>query len=146
MRWRWRDTRLWVMMTSKKIFFFFFFFFFFLILFLLFWRQTTPLTRACANCSGGDYLKSMVYGAMDGLITTFAVVSAVVGGELKIGTVLIMGFANMLADGVSMGFGDYLSSTGVYYLFSLSLTPLDSFLFSFHSFNCYFFLDFGCCL
>ena len=47
---------------------------------------------------------------MDGLITTFSVVSAVVGGNLAIGTVLIMGFANMLGDGISMGIGDFLSS------------------------------------
>jgi VIT1/CCC1 family predicted Fe2+/Mn2+ transporter len=63
-----------------------------------------------AHQAEGQYIKSFVYGAMDGLITTFAVVSAVVGGELSVGTVLIMGFANMLGDGISMGIGDFLST------------------------------------
>jgi len=60
---------------------------------------------------GGDFLKSLVYGGMDGIITTFAVVSAVAGGNLSQSTVLIMGVANLLADGISMGVGDFVSST-----------------------------------
>jgi vacuolar iron transporter family protein len=60
--------------------------------------------------TGSKYIKSIVYGGLDGIITTFAVVSAVVGASLSPAVVLIMGFANLLADGLSMGFGDYLSS------------------------------------
>lgn len=60
---------------------------------------------------GGDYLKSMVYGGMDGIITTFAVVAGVQGASLAIGVVLVLGFANLLADGLSMGLGDAVSTT-----------------------------------
>jgi vacuolar iron transporter family protein len=58
----------------------------------------------------GRYLKSVVYGGLDGIITTFAVVAGVAGASLSTGVVLIMGFANLVADGISMAIGDYLSS------------------------------------
>jgi VIT1/CCC1 family predicted Fe2+/Mn2+ transporter len=57
----------------------------------------------------GRDLPDIVYGANDGLITTFAVVSGVVGGSLPSQVVLILGFANLLADGVSMGASNFLS-------------------------------------
>jgi VIT1/CCC1 family predicted Fe2+/Mn2+ transporter len=38
------------------------------------------------------------------------VVAASVGGSLSTDVILLMGFANLIADGLSMGFGDYLSS------------------------------------
>eukprot|EP00164_Ancoracysta_twista_P009026 GFYU01013226.1.p1 GENE.GFYU01013226.1~~GFYU01013226.1.p1 ORF type:complete len:317 (-),score=98.30 GFYU01013226.1:153-971(-) len=60
--------------------------------------------------SGGGHIKSVVYGGLDGIITTFAVVASIAGAELSAEVVLIMGFANLIADGISMGFGDYLSS------------------------------------
>ncbi len=53
-------------------------------------------------------LKAAVYGANDGIVTTFAVVAGVAGAQLSPKIVLILGIANMLADGLSMGFGDYL--------------------------------------
>mmetsp|Transcript_13137 Transcript_13137/g.15910 ORF Transcript_13137/g.15910 Transcript_13137/m.15910 type:complete len:306 (-) Transcript_13137:727-1644(-) len=59
---------------------------------------------------GGKYVKSLVFGGLDGIITTFAVVAAVAGGDLSRRVAVLMGFANLLADGMSMGFGDYLSS------------------------------------
>ncbi|MBN2155920.1 MAG: VIT1/CCC1 transporter family protein [Candidatus Lokiarchaeota archaeon] len=58
----------------------------------------------------GKYLKSIVYGGLDGIITTFAVVAGVKGAELSLAIVLILGIANLLADGLSMGIGDFLSS------------------------------------
>jgi len=58
----------------------------------------------------GSYLKSMVYGGMDGIITTFAIVAGVAGASLSSGVLLILGFANLIADGISMAVGDYLSS------------------------------------
>lgn len=57
-----------------------------------------------------DYVKSMVYGGLDGIITTFAVVSGVTGGALDFQIVIVLGFSNLLADGLSMAVGDYLSS------------------------------------
>jgi VIT1/CCC1 family predicted Fe2+/Mn2+ transporter len=49
-----------------------------------------------------------VYGANDGVITTFAVVAGVTGGTLSPTTVLVLGVANLIADGLSMGVGNYL--------------------------------------
>ncbi len=60
--------------------------------------------------SGGEFIKSIVFGGLDGIITTFAVVSGSVGGGLPSSTILILGFANALADGLSMGMGDALST------------------------------------
>ncbi|MBD3188849.1 hypothetical protein GF325_18615, partial [Candidatus Bathyarchaeota archaeon] len=44
------------------------------------------------------------------IITTFAVVAGVEGAKLIIGVILVLGVANLLADGISMGIGDYLST------------------------------------
>jgi VIT1/CCC1 family predicted Fe2+/Mn2+ transporter len=54
------------------------------------------------------YIRDLVYGANDGIITTFAVVAGVTGGTLAPVTVLVLGVANLLADGLSMGVGNYL--------------------------------------
>ena len=54
------------------------------------------------------YIRDLVYGANDGLITTFAVVAGVAGGDLAPRTMLIIGAANLFADGLSMGVGNYL--------------------------------------
>lgn len=55
-------------------------------------------------------IKSVVYGGMDGIISTFAVVSGVAGAALDPTVVLILGFSNLFADGISMACGDYLST------------------------------------
>jgi VIT1/CCC1 family predicted Fe2+/Mn2+ transporter len=55
------------------------------------------------------YIGDLIYGANDGIITTFAVVAGVTGGSLSSQAVLIVGVANLLADGLSMGVGNYLS-------------------------------------
>ena len=57
----------------------------------------------------GAYIGEMVYGALDGIVTTFAVVAGVQGAGLSSGVVLILGFANLVGDGLSMGVGGYLS-------------------------------------
>ena len=54
------------------------------------------------------YIRDLVYGANDGIITTFAVVAGVAGGALSARAVLIVGAANLFADGLSMGVGNYL--------------------------------------
>jgi vacuolar iron transporter family protein len=56
------------------------------------------------------YLGEFVYGGMDGCVTTFAVVSGAVGAGLDSSIIIILGFANLLADGFSMSVGAYLSS------------------------------------
>lgn len=57
----------------------------------------------------GPFIHDLVYGANDGIVTTFAIVSGVAGAELSYATVVILGLANVLADGLSMGLGNYLS-------------------------------------
>jgi vacuolar iron transporter family protein len=58
----------------------------------------------------GSYVGDFVYGAIDGSVTTFAVVSGVAGAALSSNIVIILGLANLLADGFSMAVGNYLSS------------------------------------
>lgn len=55
------------------------------------------------------YLRDLVYGANDGIITTFAVVTGVAGAALPVRTALILGGANLLADGFSMGASSFLA-------------------------------------
>ncbi len=55
------------------------------------------------------YLPEFVYGGIDGAVTTFAIVSGVVGAALSPVIVLILGFANLFADGFSMAISNYLS-------------------------------------
>jgi VIT1/CCC1 family predicted Fe2+/Mn2+ transporter len=57
----------------------------------------------------GRYLAEVIYGANDGIVTTFAVVSGVAGAALDPRIVLILGAANLFADGFSMGMSNYLS-------------------------------------
>src|SRR3989344_1188331 len=56
-------------------------------------------------------LRAAVYGANDGIITTFAVVAGVSGAGLALNVILIMGVANLMADGLSMAASDYLGET-----------------------------------
>jgi len=57
-----------------------------------------------------DYLGEFVYGGIDGSVTTFAVVAGAVGASLDSSIIIILGFANLFADGFSMSVGSYLSS------------------------------------
>ena len=57
-----------------------------------------------------NYLRDWVYGGIDGAVTTFAVVSGVVGADLSVGIILIVGGANILADGFSMAASNYLGT------------------------------------
>ena len=63
-----------------------------------------------AHSKAGGYIKSIVFGGLDGIITTFAVVSGAVGGGLSVDVILILGFSSVIADAVSMGVGDALST------------------------------------
>ncbi len=60
--------------------------------------------------AGSQYLGETVYGGLDGIITTFAVVSGVAGAQLGTPIILILGLANLFADGFSMATGAYLSA------------------------------------
>lgn len=54
-----------------------------------------------------SYLRDWVYGGIDGTVTTFAVVAGVAGAGLSSQVVLILGFANLLADGFSMAAANF---------------------------------------
>lgn len=56
------------------------------------------------------YIKDIIYAANDGIITTFAVVAGVAGAGLSTAIVLILGIANLLADGFSMATSNYLGT------------------------------------
>jgi len=56
------------------------------------------------------YLREAVYGAVDGTVTTFAVVAGAVGAGLGGSVVVILGLANLFADGFSMGISSYLAA------------------------------------
>lgn len=56
------------------------------------------------------YLKDFIYGAIDGAVTTFAVVSSVAGAQLSLGIILILGAANLFADGFSMAISNFLGT------------------------------------
>jgi VIT1/CCC1 family predicted Fe2+/Mn2+ transporter len=73
-------------------------------------RRIAHASREEHGGAGSQYLGEMVYGGLDGIITTFAVVSGVAGAQLGMNVVLILGVANLLADGFSMGTGAYLSA------------------------------------
>jgi len=55
-------------------------------------------------------IPDFVYGGIDGAVTTFAVVAGVSGASLSSGIVLILGFANLFADGFAMAVGNYLGT------------------------------------
>jgi VIT1/CCC1 family predicted Fe2+/Mn2+ transporter len=63
-----------------------------------------------ATAIARHYIRDIVYGANDGLITTFAVVSGVAGGSLSTLAVVVVGAANLVADGISMGVGTFSRS------------------------------------
>lgn len=57
-----------------------------------------------------SYVSDFVFGGIDGAVTTFAVVAGVAGASLSPAIVLILGFANLLADGFSMAVGNYMAA------------------------------------
>jgi VIT1/CCC1 family predicted Fe2+/Mn2+ transporter len=59
---------------------------------------------------GQSYLRDWVYGGIDGAITTFAIVSGVVGAQLSPGVTIVLGGASLIADGLSMAAGNWLAT------------------------------------
>jgi len=65
--------------------------------------------RMAADCAHG-YLRDFVYGSIDGCVTTFAIISVVVGAQLSGRVIVILGLANLLADGFSMAVSNFLGT------------------------------------
>ncbi len=57
-----------------------------------------------------SYIPEFVYGGIDGAITTFAVVAGAAGANLSVSIVIILGMANLIADGFSMSVGNFFST------------------------------------
>jgi vacuolar iron transporter family protein len=72
-------------------------------------RISVHVEPAGAAATFRHYLRDLVYGANDGIITTFAVVAGVAGGALSNSAVLVIGAANLAADGLSMAVGNFLA-------------------------------------
>jgi VIT1/CCC1 family predicted Fe2+/Mn2+ transporter len=65
------------------------------------------IQKRLARDARGNYLRDWIYGGIDGTITTFAIVAGVVGANLPGTVVLVLGLANLIADGFAMGAGNY---------------------------------------
>ncbi len=74
--------------------------------------EHTPeaIRRRLEGGGSQGFIKDFIYGAIDGAVTTFAVVSSVAGAGLSSGIVIILGLANLFADGFSMASGNFLGT------------------------------------
>lgn len=68
------------------------------------------IARRLAAPRSASYLRDFIYGAIDGTVTTFAVVAGATGASFSATVVVIMGFANLFADGLSMAVSNYLGT------------------------------------
>lgn len=73
-------------------------------------HDTDAIAQRLAEGPKPSYLPDAVYGAIDGTVTTFAVVSGAIGADLSSRVVLILGMANLLADGFSMAAGNFTAT------------------------------------
>ncbi|KAL3759380.1 hypothetical protein ACHAWU_000679 [Discostella pseudostelligera] len=58
----------------------------------------------------GGFLKPVIFGGLDGILTSFAIVAGAAGGSMPVPVVLVLGFSNIFADALAMGVGEFLSS------------------------------------
>jgi vacuolar iron transporter family protein len=65
------------------------------------------IAKRLSGAPSFSYLRDWVYGGIDGAVTTFAIVAGVVGAQLSNRIVLILGIANLVADGFSMAASNY---------------------------------------
>lgn len=70
-------------------------------------HSSSEIAARLADGPRANYLRDWVYGGIDGAVTTFAIVAGVLGADLSARVVLILGAANLLADGFSMAAGNY---------------------------------------
>jgi VIT1/CCC1 family predicted Fe2+/Mn2+ transporter len=82
------------------------------------WRRWRRYRRKVRQYVSKQYLREIVYGGSDGIVTTFAVVAGFTGANVfgsnmvgvTMGAVVLFGLANLFSDAVSMGLGDYMST------------------------------------
>lgn len=68
------------------------------------------IRQRIANGAPQSYLRDWIYGGIDGIVTTFAIVSGVIGAHLSSHIILILGGASLVADGFAMAAGNYLAT------------------------------------
>jgi len=75
-------------------------------------REHSPsvIRKRLAEGPRHSFLRDFIYGAIDGAVTTFAIVAGVAGAGLSAGVVIILGIANLVADGFSMAVSNFLGS------------------------------------
>ena len=73
-------------------------------------HSPAAIRRRLRDGPGHSYVRDFVYGAVDGTVTTFAVVSGAAGAGLPAGVVIVLGMANLLGDGFSMAVGNFLGT------------------------------------
>lgn len=73
-------------------------------------HQAEAIRHRLSQGSKHSYLSDAVLGGIDGCVTTFAVVAGAVGGGLSGVVIIVLGFANLLADGFSMAASNYLGA------------------------------------
>lgn len=75
-------------------------------------RKHSPdaISRRLDRGPGHSYLRDFIYGAIDGAVTTFAVVAGVAGAGLSNAVVIILGLANLVGDGFSMAVSNFLGT------------------------------------
>ena len=71
-------------------------------------HTSQAIRRRLASGPVHSYLRDFIYGAIDGAVTTFAIVSGVAGADLSNSIVIILGIANLIGDGFSMAAGNFL--------------------------------------
>jgi VIT1/CCC1 family predicted Fe2+/Mn2+ transporter len=82
------------------------------------WRRWRRYRKKVREYVSKQYLREIVYGGSDGIVTTFAVVAGFTGANvfgsnmigITMGAVVLFGLANLFSDAVSMGLGDYMST------------------------------------
>jgi len=73
-------------------------------------ESSSPLMQEEKHKRGGQYIKSAIYGGLDGIVSVFVAVAAASGSNFTIGIALILGLAKLFAGGISMGVGDWLAT------------------------------------
>ena len=71
-------------------------------------KKTNYSKHHSHNTKSGRYIADFVFGANDGIVTTFAVIAGAMGAALSTRVIIILGFTNLVAGAISMGLGNYL--------------------------------------
>ena len=72
-------------------------------------HDTRDINKEMHQAEGG-FLKPLIFGGLDGILTSFAIVAGAAGGSMPIPVILVLGFSNVFADALAMGVGEFLSS------------------------------------